>query len=45
MHTKNSISRYSNGMAGNVRLAAVVRISKFIIKIFDRIEDQTPKKI
>jgi hypothetical protein len=45
MHTKNSISGYSNGMAGNVRSAAVVRILKFIIKSFDPSKDQTPKKI
>jgi hypothetical protein len=45
MRTKNSISRYSDGMAGDVRSAAVVRISKFIIKSFDRSKDQTPKKI
>jgi hypothetical protein len=45
MHTKNSISRYSDGMAGDVRPAAVVSISKFIIKNFARTGDRTPKRI
>jgi hypothetical protein len=45
MLTKNSGSRYSDGMAGDVRFAAVVRISKFIIRSFGRTWDQIQRKI
>jgi hypothetical protein len=45
MRTENSVSRYSDGMAGDVRFVAVVRISKFITSSFGRTWDPTPKKI
>jgi hypothetical protein len=45
MHTKNCGSRYSDGMAGDVRLAAVVKISKFTIESFGRTWDPTLRKI
>jgi hypothetical protein len=45
MRTDNSVSRYSDGMVGDVRFAAVLRISKFIIGSFGRTWDQTPKRI
>jgi len=45
MRTGNFVSRYSDGMAGDVRVAAVLRISKFIIRSFGRTWGQTPKRI
>jgi hypothetical protein len=45
MLTGNFISAYSDGMAGDVRFAAVVRISRFITSSFGRTWGQTPKKI
>jgi hypothetical protein len=45
MHTKNSVARYYDGIAGDVRPAAVVRISKFIIGSFGRTWDQIQRKI
>jgi hypothetical protein len=45
MCTGNFVSWYSDGMAGDVKLAVVVKISRFITRSFDRTWDQTPKKI
>jgi hypothetical protein len=45
MRTKNSGSRYSDGMAGGVKVAAVVRICRFIIRSFGRTRDQIPRTI
>jgi hypothetical protein len=45
MRTGNCVAEYSDGMAGDVRLAVVVKISRFITKNFGRTWDQTPKKI
>jgi len=45
MRTGNFVSRYSDGMAGDVRFVAVVRISKFITSSFGRTWDQILKKI
>jgi len=45
MLTGNFVRRYSDGTAGDVRFAAVLRISKFIIRSFGRTWDQTPKRI
>jgi hypothetical protein len=45
MFTGNFVSRYSDGMAGDVRFAVAGRISKFITRTFDRTWDPTLKKI
>jgi len=45
MLTGNFVRRYSDGTAGDVRAAAALRISKFIIRSFDRTWDQTQRKI